>query len=215
MVNKYGNHGFLCLPCLAFINHYYNSAAETYILYVPPIPQQILISVDQPYTGPAASCCGIIGTHSIPNSMNFVLIYQKIIVSKIYSRKSNLNIFSNIVFLVKSHLEELNKKAGTLRFWSAVRYSSSLLQQMMSSISPYVTQILVNGKQVTVGTIGHSYTLFDKPMTPAQIHNALYTKVQPFNTISAVLQQELIVYCGKLIAIKPELFEGILVVRIG
>jgi hypothetical protein len=35
------------------------------ILYVPPIPQQIQISVDQPYAGPAASCCGIIGTHSI------------------------------------------------------------------------------------------------------------------------------------------------------
>jgi hypothetical protein len=31
---------------------------------VPPIPQQIQISVDQPYAGPAASCCGIIGTHS-------------------------------------------------------------------------------------------------------------------------------------------------------
>jgi hypothetical protein len=34
------------------------------ILCVPPIPQQIQISVDQPYAGPAASCCGIIGTHS-------------------------------------------------------------------------------------------------------------------------------------------------------
>jgi hypothetical protein len=36
-----------------------------YILYVPPIPQQIQISVDQPYAGPAASCCVISGTHSI------------------------------------------------------------------------------------------------------------------------------------------------------
>jgi hypothetical protein len=36
-----------------------------YILFVPPIPQQIQISVDQPYTGPAASCYGIVGTHSI------------------------------------------------------------------------------------------------------------------------------------------------------
>jgi hypothetical protein len=35
------------------------------ILYVPPILQQIQISVDQPYAGPAASCCGINGTHSI------------------------------------------------------------------------------------------------------------------------------------------------------
>jgi hypothetical protein len=35
------------------------------MLFVPPIPQQIQISVDQPYAGPAASCCGIIGTKSI------------------------------------------------------------------------------------------------------------------------------------------------------
>jgi hypothetical protein len=37
----------------------------SHILYVPPIPQQIQISVDQPYPGPAASCCVISGTHSI------------------------------------------------------------------------------------------------------------------------------------------------------
>jgi hypothetical protein len=42
------------------------------ILYVPPIPQQIQISVDQPYAGPAASCCGIIGTYSISKDIIFV-----------------------------------------------------------------------------------------------------------------------------------------------
>jgi len=118
-------------------------------------------------------------------------------------------------FTVKDHLEDLNKKAGTFRYWSAVRYSSSLLRQMIDSISPYVTQILVCGKHVTVGTIGQSYTLFDKPMTPVEIHKAIYTKVQPFGILSAVLQQELILYCGKLIASHPELFSGILVVRMG
>jgi hypothetical protein len=35
------------------------------ILFLPPIPQQIQISVDQSYAGPAASCCVIIRTHSI------------------------------------------------------------------------------------------------------------------------------------------------------
>ena len=52
-------------------------------------------------------------------------------------------------------------------------------------------------------------------MTPGEIQEAIYTKVQPFNTISAVLQQELILYCGKLIQTNPELFSGILVVRMG
>ena len=57
--------------------------------------------------------------------------------------------------------------------------------------------------------------MFVKPMTPAEIHDAIYSKVQPFNNMAAVLQQELILYCGKLIATNPELFAGILKIRIG
>ena len=102
-----------------------------------------------------------------------------------------------------------------MRYWVAVRYSSSLLRRMVDSISPYVTQILVNGKQVTVGTIGEEFQLFTKPMTPAQMHHAIYTKVQPFNMTSAVLQQELILYCGTLIVNNSELFNGMVKVRMG
>ena len=52
-----------------------------------------------------------------------------------------------------------------------------------------------------MGTIGVGKEVFDKPMTPAEVHRALYTKVQPFNIIAAVLQQELIRYCGTLISV--------------
>jgi hypothetical protein len=45
-------------------NSYYQIFFVENILYVPSIPQQIQISVDQPYTGPAASCCVINMTHS-------------------------------------------------------------------------------------------------------------------------------------------------------
>jgi len=83
----------------------------------------------------------------------------------------------------------------------------------MDSISPYVTQIIVKGKTVTVGTAGVDFKEFDTPCTPQEIHSALYTKVQPYNIIGAVLQQELILYCGKLIATQPDLFDGILVLR--
>lgn len=86
---------------------------------------------------------------------------------------------------------------------------------MIDSISPYVTQILASGKNVGVGTIGLSSIQFDKPLTPSEIQDAIYTKVQPHSIISAVLQQELILYSGKLIATHPHLFAGILVVRMG
>lgn len=114
---------------------------------------------------------------------------------------------------VKDKLEELYKEAGHYRYWAALRYSSSLLQQMIDSISPYATQIIVNGKTLTVGTVGVVYQEFDKPCTPQEMHTALYTKVQPYSIIAAVLQQEVLLYCGQIIATKPEMFDGIWCLR--
>jgi len=114
---------------------------------------------------------------------------------------------------VKEKLEHMHREAGHLRYWAALRYSSSLLKQMVDSISPYATQIIVNGKTLTVGTVGVVSEEFDKPCTPQEMHTALYTKVQPYNIIAAVLQQELILYCGKIIATKPEMFDGIWCLR--
>jgi len=114
---------------------------------------------------------------------------------------------------VRAKLEELYKDAGHFRYWAALRYSSSLLQQMIDSISPYATQIIVNGKTLTVGTVGVVYQEFDKPCTPQEMHTALYTKVQPYSIIAAVLQQEVLLYCGQIIATKPEMFDGIWCLR--
>lgn len=63
--------------------------------------------------------------------------------------------------------------------------------------------------------IGQKETVFDKPMTPAEIQNVMYTTVQPFDVIQAVLQQEVVLYCGRLIATNPTMFKGVLKIRIG
>lgn len=52
-------------------------------------------------------------------------------------------------------------------------------------------------------------------MTPAEIQNVMYTTVQPFDVIQAVLQQEVVLYCGRLIATNPDIFKGVLKIRIG
>ena len=110
---------------------------------------------------------------------------------------------------MKEHLENLNRQAGSRRHWSAVRYSSALLHQMVdrysfqiceydileikyknkllsfyrkpilfySSISPYVAHLLVNRKQVTVGTIGGDYELFSRQPGPTEVEEAIYSKV--------------------------------------
>lgn len=46
-------------------------------------------------------------------------------------------------------LTKLYHRSGTLRYWRAVRYCSSLLHHTVDSISPFITTVLVNGKQVT------------------------------------------------------------------
>lgn len=116
---------------------------------------------------------------------------------------------------VSQALTQLYHRAGSLRYWRAVRYCSSLLHHIVDSISPFITTVLVNGKELTVGVIGHKETVFDKPMTPAEIQEVMYTTVQPYDVIQAVLQQEVVLYCGRLIATNPDMFRGILKIRVG
>lgn len=116
---------------------------------------------------------------------------------------------------VEEHLLDLYHQAGCKRHWAAVRYTSSLLHHNVDSISPFITAVLVHGKQLTVGVIGQEETVFDKPMTPAEIRTIVYSTIQPYDVIQAVLQQEVILYCGRLIATNPELFRGILKIRVG
>ncbi|XP_073941999.1 probable phosphorylase b kinase regulatory subunit beta [Choristoneura fumiferana] len=112
-------------------------------------------------------------------------------------------------------LKSLYHSAGVLRHWRAVRYCSSLLSHTVDSISPFITTVLVNGKQLTVGVIGQKETVFDKPMTPSEIQSVMYSTIQPYDVIGAVLQQEIVLYCGRLIGTSPEMFRGILKIRVG
>ncbi|XP_041971437.1 probable phosphorylase b kinase regulatory subunit beta isoform X2 [Aricia agestis] len=116
---------------------------------------------------------------------------------------------------VQSALKSLYAAAGAARHWRAVRYCSSLLNHTVDSISPFITTVLVSGKQITVGVIGQKETVFDKPMTPGEIQSVMYSTIQPYDIIGAVLQQEIVLYCGRLIGTNPELFRGILKIRVG
>jgi phosphorylase kinase alpha/beta subunit len=63
--------------------------------------------------------------------------------------------------------------------------------------------------------VGNEEVIIDKPMSPAEIREVIYSKVQPHDIVQAVLQQELALYCGKLIVTNPDIFDGILKIRIG
>lgn len=63
--------------------------------------------------------------------------------------------------------------------------------------------------------IGQKEVVFDRPMTPSEIQNAIYSCFSWKDTIHAVLQQEVVLYCGRLIATNPDIFKGILKIRVG
>ncbi|KAF8774850.1 putative phosphorylase b kinase regulatory like protein [Argiope bruennichi] len=116
---------------------------------------------------------------------------------------------------VKERLDRLTRQAGALRHWSVVRYCSSVLRKLVDSISPNITSILVCGKQITVGVFGHEEVVIDKPLTPKEVEGIIYSKCQVHDIYQAVLQQEIILYVGRLISTTPQLFQGILKIRIG
>ncbi|XP_011632500.1 probable phosphorylase b kinase regulatory subunit beta isoform X2 [Pogonomyrmex barbatus] len=145
---------------------------------------------------------------------NSVGLYAKCQLYDILIKREGINYEINGV-TVHDNLRLLYQQAGSLRFWMAVRYCSSLLNHTVDSISPFITGVLVKGKQIAVGVIGQKETVFDKPMTPAEIQSVMYSTIQPHNVVQAVLQQEILLYCGRLIGTNPEMFKGILKIRIG
>lgn len=115
---------------------------------------------------------------------------------------------------VQQRLELLARQCATLKKWDIVRYCSGLLQKIVASLAPSITNILVRGKQVRVGLFGHEEMIIDKPVTPGEIKNMIYSTMQG-NVSATVLQQELLLSVGRLIETVPHIFDGMLKIRIG
>ena len=94
------------------------------------------------------------------------------------------------------HSDSRQWKAGRKKlFWLIICFigKSPWVQWARRSHISAVFLFIVVAKmkflKVTVGTVGQTCALFDKPMYPAEIHKAVYTEVQPFSVIAAVMQQ--------------------------
>ncbi|EPY76089.1 Phosphorylase b kinase beta regulatory chain isoform 1-like protein [Camelus ferus] len=107
-----------------------------------------------------------------------------------------------------------------LLFWymgnrSVVRHAASLLSKLVDSLAPSITNVLVQGKQVTLGAFGHEEEVISNPLSPRVIKNIIYYKCNTNDEREAVLQQELVIHIGWIISNNPELFSGMLKIRIG
>uniref|UniRef100_A0A9L0SAF3 Phosphorylase b kinase regulatory subunit n=1 Tax=Equus caballus TaxID=9796 RepID=A0A9L0SAF3_HORSE len=116
---------------------------------------------------------------------------------------------------VSDHIERVYRRAGSKKLWLAVRYGAAFTQKFSSSIAPHITTFLVHGKQVTLGAFGHEEEVISNPLSPRVIKNIIYYKCNTHDEREAVIQQELVIHIGWIISNNPELFNGMLKIRIG
>ncbi|XP_053722035.1 phosphorylase b kinase regulatory subunit beta isoform X3 [Synchiropus splendidus] len=113
-------------------------------------------------------------------------------------------------------LERIYRRAGTRKLWSVVRLAASLLTKLVDSLAPSITSVLVHGKQVTLGVFGQEEEVISNPLSPGVIQGIIYSKCCPHGgEREAVLQQELVIHIGWIISNNPELFSGMLKIRVG
>ncbi|XP_061670818.1 phosphorylase b kinase regulatory subunit beta isoform X5 [Syngnathoides biaculeatus] len=113
-------------------------------------------------------------------------------------------------------LERIYRQAGSRKLWSVVRHAASLLTKLVDSLAPSITSVLVHGKQVTLGVFGHEEEVISNPLSPSVIQGIIYSKCCPVGgEREAVLQQELVIHIGWIVSNSPELFSGMLKIRVG
>uniref|UniRef100_A0A3Q2W640 Phosphorylase b kinase regulatory subunit n=1 Tax=Haplochromis burtoni TaxID=8153 RepID=A0A3Q2W640_HAPBU len=99
---------------------------------------------------------------------------------------------------------------------SVVRLAASLLSKLVDSLAPSITSVLVHGKQVTLGLFGHEEEVISNPLSPGVIQGIIYSKCSPYGgEREAVLQQEMVIHIGCIISNNPELFSGMIKIRVG
>ncbi|MEB3181070.1 MAG: glycoside hydrolase family 15 protein [Nostocaceae cyanobacterium] len=111
-------------------------------------------------------------------------------------------------------LDEVYTKAGELGMWAVVRRAAGLRVMGDISLSDVVTSILVQGKQISVGRAYSKASVIAVPMP----YQEIMEKINHFcreDIRDRVLTQEIIIYLGILIKSEPELFKGLLTLRVG
>uniref|UniRef100_A0A8C2Y1V6 Phosphorylase b kinase regulatory subunit n=1 Tax=Capra hircus TaxID=9925 RepID=A0A8C2Y1V6_CAPHI len=117
--------------------------------------------------------------------------------------------------LVSDHIQNHHNIFLNKQMKSVVRHAASLLSKLVDSLAPSITNVLVQGKQVTLGAFGHEEEVISNPLSPGVIKNIIYYKCNTHDEREAVIQQELVIHIGWIISNNPELFSGMLKIRIG
>jgi phosphorylase kinase alpha/beta subunit len=111
-------------------------------------------------------------------------------------------------------LDEVYSRAGKMGIWGVVRRAAGLQKMTYIALSDVVTSILVRGKQIAVGKAYSEASLITVPLS----HKEIVEKINHFcreDISDRVLTQEILIYLSLLIKSEPELFKGLLTLRVG
>jgi hypothetical protein len=115
-------------------------------------------------------------------------------------------------------LDEVYRKAVALRKWSVVRLSAGLLRKTVNSLTSNLADLLVRQKRITIGynDVVAAGTADEVTITTPLSPDAISTLIirHCIDPRESVMVQEIITYLGALIRGEPDLFQGILRVRV-
>jgi phosphorylase kinase alpha/beta subunit len=111
-------------------------------------------------------------------------------------------------------LEEVYVNASREQLWQIVRRAAGLLSKMDVNLSDAVTELLVRQKQITVGKAFSDGSFIRDPMSHADIMEKINEYCSE-DERDRPLTQEILVYLSVLIKAEPELFEGLMTLRVG
>ena len=111
-------------------------------------------------------------------------------------------------------VRELFESACVAKKWSIVRHCHGLLGKKMQNLALSLTDLLVRQKQVTVGLPPHNELIISQPIGSSELRDLISSACQ-LDISAATLTQEILIYLGMFVRTEPNLFHGMLRLRIG
>lgn len=111
-------------------------------------------------------------------------------------------------------LDQIYTRAAEHRLWAIVRRAAGLNSKVIPTLADAVNDILVRQKQIAIGRSYSEYSLITRPESPMEIVD----KINEFcreDIRDRMLTQEILIYLSLLIRSEPELFNGLLTLRVG
>ena len=110
-------------------------------------------------------------------------------------------------------LEEVYARAGDIHAWQIIRRSAGLLGKYDINLEQAATEILVRQYGLTLGNAYSGKATLRRPADSSEILQTILA----YNNDSSrfIIIQELVIYLGMLIKLKPELFADMHTIRVG